>query len=59
MKHFVNESSDMGFSLEVAPDGRRADNEYERPTIWREFGFTTALPIADEVHARRSRASGS
>jgi hypothetical protein len=37
MKHFVNESSDMGFSLEVAPDGRRAQNEYQRPEILCEF----------------------
>jgi hypothetical protein len=31
MKHFVNESSDMGFSLEVFPMGG-VHNEYQRPT---------------------------
>ena len=31
MKHFVNESSDMGFSLEVFPLGGVL-NEYQRPT---------------------------
>jgi hypothetical protein len=35
----------MGFSLEVAPDGRRAHNEYQRPGIWCQFGFTTAYPF--------------
>jgi len=34
----------MGFSLEVAPDGRRAHDEYQRPRIWCAFGFTTAYP---------------
>jgi hypothetical protein len=38
----------MGFSLEVAPDGRHAHDEYQRPRIWYEFGFTVALPIPDE-----------
>jgi len=35
MKHFVNESSDMGFSLEVFPMGgvhNEYQNEYQRPT---------------------------
>src|SRR5260370_13443226 len=59
MKHFVNESSDMGFSPELAPDGRRAHNEYQRARIWCEFGLTTALPIPEEVRISRTRASAS
>src|ERR1700737_2045232 len=39
MKHLVNESSDMGFSLEVAPDGRRAHNE----TQDQEYGASSDL----------------
>jgi hypothetical protein len=31
MKHFVNESSDMGFSLEVFPMGG-VHKDYQRPT---------------------------
>jgi hypothetical protein len=35
----------MGFFLEVASEGRRADNQYQRPRIWCESGFTTAYPF--------------
>jgi hypothetical protein len=44
MKHFVNESSDMGFFLEVCPDGRRADNAISKiknmVRVWVYNSFT-------------------
>jgi hypothetical protein len=33
-------------------------SDYQRSGIWCEFGFTTALRVADEVEFRRSRPSG-
>jgi hypothetical protein len=43
MKHFVNESSDMGFSLEVAPDGgvlKRLSKIRNMVRVWIYNSFT-------------------
>src|SRR5260370_865761 len=54
MKHFVNESSDMEFSLEVAPNGRRAHNEYQNMVrVWIYNSFTQP-PISDHPVANIS-----
>jgi hypothetical protein len=46
MKHRVNERSDMGFSLELAPDGGRAHDGYQ--SLTRNWWFSCASEAAGD-----------
>jgi len=58
IKHFVNDSSDMGFSLEVFPMGG-VHNEYQRPTKKEKRAAAGKATVSGRKKPSRPQRPGS